>query len=127
MSRTIRIKNNFRLDECNCWIPRDIPKHLDWDYIWVDGEEIGKDPNFKFLIKVADTTKEGIKSAKLQLHGDGRAYTHHGGRPADWVYRYFNRMNRHAVKDKLKKHVKLAANDDEFIEPSKKTVPYAYF
>lgn len=127
MSRTIRIKNNFRPDECNSWIPRTIPKHFDWDYVWVDGEEIGGDPDFKFLIKVADTSKEGIKSSKLQLHGDGRAYTRHGGRPADWVYRYFNRMNRHAVKDKLKKHVKLAANDDDFIEPCKKTVPYAYF
>ena len=119
MSRTTRLKNNFRETTQDAWKPRDVkPVH---DYKWVD-----RGDGYQHLTHVDYECKRQYFRDYRWYHEDGKAYASYG-KPAPFVYGYFNRKDRHANRMALSEHVKTAAANDDFYAPVKKLVTLNYF
>lgn len=118
MSRTIRIKNNYRETVQDCWMPRSVdPIHV---YGYIDHDDC-----YSFGQRNAETKREYWEEW-CSFHGEGHAYGNYKA-PADFVYRYFNRKNRQRANAALRKHVKVAALDDDFFTPCEEFVSLIYF
>lgn len=106
MSRTVRIKNNYRETVQDTWKPRNVQPIHDYSYVKVNGYYVFTHVDY-------DSKREFWKDWRY-YHGEGRAYATHV-KPTDYAYRYFNRKNRHRVNTDLREYVKGAANEDYFM------------
>ncbi len=122
MSRTTRIKNNYRENRSYSWLPRNITGA--WKYEYVNGALIDADPAYDYLIPVNDTDKRAIWKEKRYHHADGKAAIRYHT-PTKWVFNMFNKINRRTTKIHLKELVK--GNYEDVVLPTPTRVPYAYW
>ena len=110
MSRTIRIKNNYEASVCSPWIPRYIPKNMDSKYEWVDGDKIGRNPNYEYRIEVPDDSKKSIWRKRRSLYGQVRA-GNSWRNPSKWIKKLVNSRKRNKANRDLRILVKEGYED----------------
>ncbi len=125
MSRTIRIKNNLRKFDKYKLSDVGVNKFYDWDYQFIPGEELGKDPNYKYLTAIEKTDKQSIWKAERWLHGDGKAYYQYGGKAGRYSHARFNKQDRRHASINLKHLVKIGAED--VVLDDKTRIPMNYY
>ena len=121
MSRTIRIKNNYKASVCNPWRPRDIPKDCDDKYIWIPNDSDTSIHSPEYMVQVADDSKEGKWKYRKELHGQGRCGNSWRNR-GKWVKKLVNTHTRLMIKRDLHTLVK-GGYEDVILETEKHSMP----